>query len=76
VNEKLREAQADQAQHARAAKDQDKRQVLDLIQQEIRAGVPAKVLLDRVNKHLRRLKRKEITLSTLYRRLSELKKKK
>jgi hypothetical protein len=66
--------QAAQAERARAAKDRVKRQLLAVIQQEARAGDPAKRLLPRVNKRLRKLGLKLITLSTLYRCLRELKK--
>jgi hypothetical protein len=72
----MRQAKAHQAALARAAKDRDKRELLAVVQQETGAGDPAKRLLPRVNKRLRRLKRNPISLSTLYRRLRELKKKK
>jgi hypothetical protein len=78
VNKKRRDErhrlQANQAEHARAAKG--RKQLLTVIQQEAGAGDPAKRLLPRVNKRLRDLKRKPISLSTLYRRLRELKKRK
>jgi hypothetical protein len=68
------QTKVDQAGRARAAKKPRQRQLLAVIQQEARTADPAKRLLQRVNNRLCKLERKQISLSTLYRRLTELKK--
>jgi hypothetical protein len=67
------QAKVDQAGQARAARDRAKQELLAVIRQEMSTGDPVtKRLLERVNKRLLSLGRRQITRSTLHRRLKEL----